>query len=178
MKDFPNPYSIRMRILKQIWNIVWLIFIRPCPRIFLNAWVRFVYRAFGAKMASTAVIHPSAKVFIPWFIEMGEYSVIGSHVTVLNVAPLIMGHDCTISEGAYICCGSHNIFSEKHEQTTSRIILEDRSWVATEAFVGMGVTVGQGAVIGARAAVFKDVEPWTVVGGNPAKFLKKRIIND
>ena len=42
----------------------------------------------------------------------------------------------------------------------------------------MGVTVGEGAVVGARAAVFKNIEPWTVVGGNPAKYIKKRVIKN
>jgi putative colanic acid biosynthesis acetyltransferase WcaF len=51
-------------------------------------------------------------------------------------------------------------------------------WVASDAFIGMGVTLGQGAVVGARAAVFKNVEPWTVVGGNPARLIKKREIKD
>ena len=51
-------------------------------------------------------------------------------------------------------------------------------WVAAEAFIGMGVIIGEGAVVGARACVFKNVEPWTVVGGNPAKFIKKRIIKE
>ena len=58
------------------------------------------------------------------------------------------------------------------------ITIGDRAWVAADAFVGMGVTIGEGAVVGARAAVFKDVEPWTVVGGNPAKFIKKRVMKD
>lgn len=49
--------------------------------------------------------------------------------------------------------------------------------MAAEAFIGPGVTIGEGAVVGARGCVFKDVDPWTVVGGNPAKFIKKRIIN-
>ena len=56
------------------------------------------------------------------------------------------------------------------------IIIGDRAWVAAEAFIGPGVTVGEGAVVGARAAVFKDVEPWTVVGGNPARVIKTRTI--
>ena len=55
-------------------------------------------------------------------------------------------------------------------------MIADRAWVAAEAFIGPGVTVGKGAVVGARAAVFKDVEPWTVVGGNPARVLKKRVL--
>ena len=50
------------------------------------------------------------------------------------------------------------------------------SWIGTSAFISMGVTIGEGAVVGACAAVFKDVEPWTVVGGNPAKFIKKRVM--
>lgn len=59
---------------------------------------------------------------------------------------------------------------------TAPIVIEDQAWVAAGTFIGMGVTIGQGAVVGARAAVFKSVEPWTVVGGNPAKFIKKWVI--
>ena len=55
-------------------------------------------------------------------------------------------------------------------------MIENRAWVAADAFVCMGITIGEGAVVGARAAVFKNVEPWTVVGGNPAKVIKKREI--
>ena len=61
---------------------------------------------------------------------------------------------------------------------TAPILIEDQAWIAADAFVGMGVTIGQGAVVGARAAVFKNVEPWMIVGGNPAKPIKKRVIND
>jgi putative colanic acid biosynthesis acetyltransferase WcaF len=56
------------------------------------------------------------------------------------------------------------------------ITIEEQAWVAADAFVGMGVTIGKGAVVGARASVYADVEPYTVVGGNPAKFIKKREI--
>ena len=61
---------------------------------------------------------------------------------------------------------------------TASITIHSFAWVAADAFVGMGVTIGEGAVVGARAVVFKDVEPWTIVGGNPAKDLKKRIIKE
>lgn len=78
----------------------------------------------------------------------------------------------------HLCCASHNIRSDRHEQVHKPIVMCRRSWVAAEAFVAMGVTVGEGAVVGARAAVFKDVEPWTVVGGNPAKVINVRKINN
>lgn len=66
--------------------------------------------------------------------------------------------------------------AKKLVQIISQPIWEDQKWIGAMAFFGLVVTVGQGAVVGARAAVFKDVEPWTVVGGNPAKFIKKREI--
>ena len=81
-----------------------------------------------------------------------------------------------MSQGAYLCTASHDISDSLNPLVTAPIIIEDQAWVAADAFVSMGVTVGQGAVIGARACVFKDVEPWTVVGGNPAKFIKRREI--
>jgi putative colanic acid biosynthesis acetyltransferase WcaF len=62
------------------------------------------------------------------------------------------------------------------ELTYNPIIIKDQSWVAARAFVGPGVTIGEGAVVGACAVVTKDVEPWTVVAGNPAKFIKNRVI--
>lgn len=58
------------------------------------------------------------------------------------------------------------------------IFIEDFVWIAAETFIMSGVTIGEGAVVGARAAVFKDVAPWIVVGGNPAKFIKERKVND
>ena len=60
------------------------------------------------------------------------------------------------------------------ELVTAPITVGAQAWVAADAFVGMGVTIGEGAVVGARAVVTRNVEPWTVVGGNPAKFIKKR----
>ena len=95
-----------------------------------------------------------------------------------NVDMVRIGANAIVSQGAYLCTASHDITNPQIPLITAPIIIEDQAWVAADAFVGMGVTVGQGAVVGARAVVFKDVEPWTVVGGNPAKFIKKRILKD
>ena len=176
MKDYPPPFSKKIRWKKKIWEIVWNLTIRWTPKGFFEKWKRRVYRWFGAELANTSSIHPSARIYMPWNLKMGPWSTIGDDVHILNAAPFIMGQNCIVSERAYICCASHNISSNAHEQTNAPVVMCDRSWVAGEAFVGMGVTIGEGAVVGARAAVFKDVEPWTVVGGNPAKFIKKRVI--
>lgn len=179
MADFPQPYTKKQKAIRALWNLTYAIFVRPSPRgALFSKWRRTIYKTFGAKLADTASIHASAKVFMPWNLEMAPYSVIGDNAEIYNPALVRLGRNCVISQHAYLCATSHNIHSNRHEQIEKPIILEDRSWVATGAFVGMGVTIGQGAVVGARAAVFKNIEPWTVVGGNPAKFIKKRIIKE
>ena len=135
-------------------------------------------RAFGARIAPTARVYSSAKVYFPSNLTMDEYACLASDVDCYNVAPIHIGKFATVSQGAFLCTASHDITSPDHELITAPITLGDRAWIGAEAFVGMGVTIGEGAVVGARAAVFKNVEPWTVVGGNPAKFIKKRIIKE
>ena len=176
MDKFPAPMSRRDRMKRILWCAIRAITIRWLPPVLCFGWVRFVYKLFGAKLQRTSKIYPSADIFMPWNLEMGAWSTIGGQVHILNAAKITVGQDCNVSERAYLCCASHNIYSDEHEQTHKPILLGDRSWICAEAYVGMGVTIGEGAVVGARAAVFKDVEPWTVVGGNPAKFIKKRII--
>ena len=107
---------------------------------------------------------------------MDEYSCLDEEVKCYNVAPIRIGAQSTISQGAFLCTASHDITDKKNPLITAPIVIESQAWVGAEAFVCMGVTIGEGAVVGARAAVFKDVEPWSVVGGNPAKFIKKREI--
>lgn len=178
MKDYPAPFSTKIKIKKKVWEIIRFLTISWVPKGMLKGWTMSIYRLFGADVHKTSYIHPSARIYMPWNLKMGPYSVIASGANILNAAPFTMGQNCVVSERAYICCASHNISSNAHEQIHAPVVMGDRSWVAAEAFVMMGVTIGEGAVVGARAAVFKDVEPWTVVGGNPAKFIKKREIKD
>jgi putative colanic acid biosynthesis acetyltransferase WcaF len=109
---------------------------------------------------------------------MGNYSAIGPHAVCYNPDKIFLGSKVTISQRAYLCTASHDISHPHIPLITEPVRIESFAWVAADAFVGMGVNVGEGAVIGARAAVFKDVEPWTVVGGNPARIIKKRIVNE
>ena len=134
-------------------------------------------RIFGAKLTLGVMVYPSCRIFAPWNLSIGKYSCIGPNTTIYNKAPVVIGENCVISQGAYLCTASHDISKKSHDLITKPIIIKNRAWVAAEAFIGPGVTIGEGAVVGARAAVFKDVEPWTVVGGNPAKVIKKRVIN-
>lgn len=176
LSKYQNTLSLRNQVLRFIWTLVWGVFARPIPRSLLNGWKLFLLRSFGAKIHKTAVVYSSAKIYAPWNLEMHEYSCLASEVDCYNTDRITVKANSTISQKCYLCASSHDITNPMLPLITAPIVIEDQVWVAADSFIGMGVTVCQGAVVGARSAVFKSVEPWTVVGGNPAKFIKKREI--
>lgn len=178
LSQYHNALSRKHQLLRLLWSMAWGIFARPLPRSMGSGWKRFLLRLFGAKIHPTAVVYSSAKVYYPANLIMERYACLASDVDCYNVAPIKIGANSTISQGAYLCTASHDTTNPLNPLITAPIVIEDQAWIAAGAFVGMGCTIGQGAVVGARAAVFKDVEPWTVVGGNPAKFIKKRIVKE
>lgn len=178
LSHYHNALSRKNQIVRLIWTVVWGLFARPLPRSVGSGWKRWLLRLFGAKIASTAIVYSSTKVYYPANLVMDDYSCLASDVDCYNVARIKIGANTTVSQGAYLCTASHDITDPLNHLITAPIIIEDQAWVGAKAFIGMGVTIGQGAVVGATASVYKNVEPWTVVGGNPAKFLKKRIIKE
>ena len=114
---------------------------------------------------------------MPWKMEMSDHSCLGDHVICYNIGGVKIGAHSTISQLSHLCSSSHDYEHPNMPQTFAEIVIEDQVWIAADVFIGPGVRVGQGSVVGARASVFDNVEPWTVVAGNPAKFIKKREIN-
>lgn len=178
LMGFKTPYSKRDKFRRLIWNMVWTCFARPFPRSMAMGWKRMLLRVFGAKIAPTAAVYATTKVFQPWLLTMDDYACLAEGVDCYNAAPIHIGRNATVSQRAFLCTAGHDINDPRHNQTEAPIIIEDNAWICAEAFIGQGVTVGEGAVCAARAVVIKDVEPWTVVGGNPAKFIKNRMLVD
>lgn len=174
---YRNRLSLKNKIGRVVWNIVYVIAFRPFFLNLFNPWRLFLLRLFGASIHPKAFIYSSVKIWAPWNLEMGAYSCLAPYVNCYNTAFIKIGAHSTISQRSYLCASSHNITDRFHSLITAPIIIEDQVWIATDAFVGMGTIIKQGAVVGARACIFKDVAPWTVVGGNPAKMIKKRIVN-
>lgn len=168
----PKPHY-KKRILWHFVNATlfrWMI--GPPLRRLRNG----VLRLFGAAIHPTAEVRSTCQIFAPWNLTVGAYSTIGPHTELYNKDTITIGAHCVVSQHARLYTASHDITQTSFGLVTAPIILEDKSWIAADAFVGMGVRIGEGAVIGARAAVFKEVPAWTVVGGNPAKVIKKRML--
>lgn len=129
-----------------------------------------------AKIAAGVRIQGGAEVWQPWKLTIGENSWIDGGVKLYSVDEIKIGANAVISEGAFICTASHDFTSPIFELTTAPITIGDCAWIASRAIVLPGVTIGEGAVVAAGSVVTKDVEPWTIVGGNPARALKRRVI--
>lgn len=161
-------------------RIAWFITYNLLFRWLIGGRLRYVrnllLRAFGARIPLGSMVYHSTRIWAPWNLSVGRYSCVGPRVELYNRAPITIGDNAIVSQGAFLCTASHDFNDPRHPLITAPIRIGDQAWVAAEAYVGMGVTIGEGAVVGARGSVYKDVEPWTIVGGNPAKFIKRREI--
>lgn len=130
-------------------------------------------RLFGAKIDKDALVYSSCKIYAPWNLIVGR-ACIGPYTRLYNKDNIIIGDDSVISQGAYLCTASHDTSSLMLPLKTAPIYIGNNVWIAADVFINMGVEIGEYAIVGATASVFKDVEPYTIVGGNPAKVIKKR----
>lgn len=172
---YHNTHSLKNKLGRIGWSLVRALFFSMTPRWGMYKWRRFLLRLFGARMGKSAV-RPSCRIWAPWNLVVGDGAALDEEVYCYCVAPIKIGDSAVISRGAFLCTAGHDIQSPTRDLVAAPIEIGDFAWVAARAFVGPGVVIGEGAVVGACAVVTKDVEPWTVVAGNPARVIKKRTI--
>lgn len=167
------PYSRGEYGRRFAWLAVQATLLRFSPgRAY--GWRRFWLRMFGAKLGRTSRTRPTTRVMHPWLLTMGEHSLIGDRVRVYNLGPIGVGDHTVVSQDVSLCAGTHDYTRADLPLMRPPISIGSGVWICAEAFVGPGVTVGDNAVVGARAVVSKDVEAGMVVGGNPARVIKRR----
>lgn len=166
-------HSMRSRVERALWTLVWygLGIWTPVP---FHAWRRMLARLFGADVAPSARIYPGVKIWQPHNLAMKARSCLGPRVNCYSVARITLDEYALVSQYAYLCTGTHDIDDPDFQLVARPIYVGRNAWVATEAFVGPGVSVNTGAVLGARAVAMKDLAPWTVYAGNPATPRRKR----
>lgn len=167
-----QKYPLRIQIMRVLWGAGKIVF-RAMPRP-LYAPRRFLLRCFGATVGKNVNIANSASIYFPWNLEIADWSSIGERAQIYNLGKITIGERSTISQGAHLCAGTHDFSDPATPLQKPPIMISNQAWICADAFVGPGIAVGEGAVVGARAVVMKDVEPWAVVAGNPARFIKTR----
>lgn len=175
---YVDTLTRRHKLARLSWNIVYLLAYCWLPKPYFGRWRIFLLKRFGAKIGKGCSISPSCRIWAPWNMNLSDYVCLAEEVNFYCVSIIRLEAHVTVSQRAFLCSASHDISSLSRPLIHSPIVIKEHAWVCAEAFVGAGVTVAEGAVVGARAVVVKNVEPWAVVAGNPAKLLKTRVIRE
>jgi len=167
-----RKYSRSQQAGRVLWALCRPLFrLSPRPLVGWRAWL---LRLLGARIGTHVHMYNTVEIFLPSNLAIGDWSAIGDRALLYNLGPIEIGAKVTISQRAHLCAGTHDYTRADMPLLKPPITVRDQAWICADAFVGPGVTVGEGAVVGARAVVVKDVPPWAVVAGNPARFVKKR----
>jgi putative colanic acid biosynthesis acetyltransferase WcaF len=165
-----QKWTHREQIGRLLWALVHPVF-RFSPRTMWGI-RRVLLRLFGAEVARGVHIYPTVKIAIPWNIRLGQDCAVGDCASLYSLGVISIGERCTISQGAHLCAGTHDISDPARRLLKPPICIGNDAWVCADVFVGPGVTVGDCAIVGARAVVMRDVRPSVIVAGNPAREIR------
>lgn len=171
---YSHSFSLKNKIGRLVWNTTYLILFRPlASRLFIK-WRVLILKCFGAKIEWSSHVYASVKIWAPWNLEIGANSCLGPKLDCYNQGKIIIGCNTIISQKTYLCASSHDYNLKDFPLILKPIFIGDGVWIAADAFIGPNVKIGNLAVIASRSVVIKDVDANTIVGGNPAKFIKIR----
>lgn len=168
------------RIYRGIWWVTYSTLFRFIPSPFHKVRI-FLLRIFGARIAWNCSVYPSVSIWSPRNLTMKSGSALGPRVNCYNPGAITIGINSTISQGSHLCSGTHDVDRRMVIKApfmpliTRSIIIKDYCWITADVFIGPGVTVHDGVVVGARSVVVSSLDSWAVYAGNPAKFTGKKL---
>jgi putative colanic acid biosynthesis acetyltransferase WcaF len=169
----PAGFRGRSAIIVQLW---WLVqsTLFACSPQFMFGWRRWLLKLFGAKVGKGVLLRPSVKVTYPWKVTIGDFAWLGDDVVLYSLGEIEIGANAVVSQRSYLCAASHDYTQPDFPIYAKKVCIGAQAWLATDVFIAPGVTVGEGAVVGARSSVFHDLPPMMVCVGCPAKPIKPR----
>ena len=167
-----TTWSRKIMLMRVLWALARPVFaLTPRPLWGIR---NLLLRLYGARIGRNVHIFPTVRISMPWNLVIEDDSAIGDRVILYAIGPIYIGTRATISQGAHLCSASHDISQASRPVITLPITINDDAWICADAFVAPGITIGSGAIVGARAVVVKNVEDYAIVGGNPAKHIRLR----
>lgn len=133
-----------------------------------SAWRRSLLAAFGARIGRGVVLKPGLRVKFPWRLSIGDHAWIGEDVWIDNLAEVTIGAHACLSQGAYLCTGSHDWGKEAFDLITRAITIGDHAWLGARASLAPGSVLGEGAVLAMAGFGHGHLEAWMIHAGNPA----------
>ena len=135
---------------------------------------KLFYRAAGLKIGKDSFIHMGARFYLPRGVSIGDGTIIGDHCFMDGRASLKIGSNVDIASDVMIYNSEHDINSEGFDPVEESVEIGDYVFIGPRAIILLGVKIGKGAVVGAGAVVTKNIEPFKIVGGVPAKEIGER----
>ncbi|AVJ28976.1 putative colanic acid biosynthesis acetyltransferase [Achromobacter spanius] len=163
----------RSALTVQLWWMVQGTLFRWSPQV-AYGFRRWLLRCFGARVGHKVLIRPTATVTYPWKVEIGDYAWIGDDAVIYSLGPIHIGAHAVVSQRSYLCAADHDAGRADFPLRERAVRVEDGAWVATDVFVGPGVTIAREAVIGARSSVFRNMPAAMVCHGNPCRPIRPR----
>lgn len=180
----PDTFTIDLTQCRNNWDTptkikrgIWQFLVKPLYLLIpygLSDLRVGILRLFGARIGTHCNIQKRVDILIPWNLELGNHVALGHDTCILNFAEVSIGPMSVVSQYSHLCTGTHNPSDPHFKLVFSPIVIEAESWIASGAFVGPGVHIGRGCVIGAQSVVTKDQPAWSICAGNPCKKLKDR----
>jgi putative colanic acid biosynthesis acetyltransferase WcaF len=167
-------FPLRDRLMRYAWGIVCALLFRPSPRA-LHPWRSLLLRCFGAKIGRRCHIYPGARIWAPWNLVCEDVAAIADEAIIYNPERIVIGSHSTISQQAYLCGATHDHDHPSFRLVAAPIDIGAYAWICARATVQAGVRVAEGAVLGLGAVATRDLEPWSVNVGVPARKIKQRV---
>lgn len=169
----PAGFRGRSAVVVQLWWLVQATLFAGSPQL-CYGWRRFLLRLFGARIGAGVIIRPTVRVTYPWKLTIEDHAWVGDHVELYTLGEIRIGAHAVVSQRSYLCTGSHDYRKTTFDIYAQPIVVEPEAWVAADVFIYPGVTIGRGAVIGARSTVLSDMPPGMICAGYPARPVRER----
>jgi putative colanic acid biosynthesis acetyltransferase WcaF len=166
-------FELSNRVRRATWHFIYGLLFRFSPRP-LHGWRAFLLRRFGACIGSNCRIYPKSRIWAPWNLTCGDVVAVADGAIVYNPSLIEIGSHAIISQEAFLCGATHDLEKPGFHLVSAPISIGPYAWICARATVQMGVRVSEGAVLGLGAVATKDLEPWTIYGGIPARKLRAR----
>lgn len=172
---YSSPWSRKEAILARAWEVVWNIAVRWMPKIMFR-WHVFLLKLFGCKISGRPYVAPTCRIFAPWLLSLEDHCSLGSRSEVYNLGLITIGAKAVVAQYAYLCNGTHDFSDERMQLLVGTMVIGRNVFVGAKSIILPGLSIGDNAIIGAGAVLTHDAEAWGVYGGNPARFIKRRVM--
>ena len=174
LKVLVAPYWLWERLFRGGWGRYMISQVGTIPSCHIR---KMLYKLIGAQVEKRVVFHYKTEIRYPWRLRVGEGSIIGDNAILDARNGLTIGSNVNFSSNVSIYTEQHDHRDPLFRCTKAdqkNVVIGDRAWLGSNVIILPGVVIGEGAVCCAGCVVTKDVEPYTVVAGIPAKKVNER----